>query len=270
MIETRNLTKTYWGQARDGRKRSFDAVKDINIQIPKGQFCALVGESGSGKSTLSRLLSGLIPPTQGDVFLDGESITMKKKKGNKSLCKRLQLVLQDGKSVLDPRYTVYQCIAEPIRNLSDLSKEEERQRVAALMEQMELPQSLGTRKPHELSGGQQKRVCIARALACEPEVVIFDEAVSGLDVVVRKTILDLLKSLHRQKNATYLLITHDIDVALYMAKRIFVMKEGRIVEDVWYQGDIRAFRHPYSKMLLQAVMPSVSDEKKTKISVLDV
>ncbi len=231
------------------------AVRGVDLALKKGEICALVGESGSGKSTLSKLLLGLIPPTSGDILLDGKSIVPNGKKRDKTLYTRLQLVLQDGKSALDPHFTLYESIAEPIRNMSKLSKCEERYRVEGLLVEMELSEALLRRKPSELSGGQQKRVCIARALAAEPEYILFDEAVSGLDVIVRKSILDLLKRLHNTRNAAYLFITHDMDVALYLADRILVMKDGEIVEQVVYHGDTSCFNHPYSRLLLKAMMP---------------
>ena len=259
MLEAVNVHKTYTVRGHNGSQNIVHAVNGVDLSLKKGELCALVGESGSGKSTLSQLLMGLIPPTSGEVLLDGKSIVPKGRRRDKNLCSKLQIVLQDGKSALDPHYTVYQSIAEPIRNLMKLSRDEEKRRVLAWMEQMELPKYFLKRRPQELSGGQQKRVCIARALAVEPSIVIFDEAVSGLDVLVRKNILDLLKQLHRRHNTTYLFITHDIDVALYLANRIFVMKAGKIVEQVQYSGVIGIFTHPYSRMLLRSMVPDTSN-----------
>ncbi len=253
MLEARSVSKSFPCQ-NQGEQR-VDAVKRVSLTLKKGEFCALVGESGSGKSTLSQLLAGLIPPTSGDVLLDGKSIVPKGRKRDKVLCSRLQLVLQDGKSALDPRFTVYECIAEPIRNLIKCGRREEEREVLALAEEIELPRECLKRKPSELSGGQQKRVCIARALAAEPEIIIFDEAVSGLDVLLRKNILELLKRLHRAQKAAYMVITHDIDVALYLADRVMIMKDGRIVEQVCYRGDTGCFSHPYSRLLLEATLP---------------
>ncbi|MGI6176362.1 MAG: ABC transporter ATP-binding protein [Christensenellales bacterium] len=253
MLEARNVCKNF--SHGSGGHQLVEAVRNINLTLREGEFYALVGESGSGKSTLSRLLMGLLPPSSGDVLLNGRSIVPKGRKRDRALCSRLQLVLQDGKSALDPRFTIYDCIAEPIRNLTRCTKREEEQRVLALTDGIELPRDCLKRRPSELSGGQQKRVCIARALAAEPKIILFDEAVSGLDVLVRKSILDLLRRLHRAQTAAYLMITHDIDVALYLADRIMIMKDGEIVEQVRYQGDTACFTHPYSRLLLQAMLP---------------
>ena len=130
--------------------------------------------------------------------------------------------------------------------------------VEALLRQMDLPLSLLRRRSHELSGGQQKRVCIARAITVSPQIVIFDEAVSGLDVIVRKSILDLLKNLQAENGYTYLFITHDIDVALYMAENIMVMKDGIIVDNVRYAGDTGCFKHPYSRLLVDSLLPETN------------
>lgn len=230
MLEAKNVSKIYKVRDKSGREKIIYSVNGVDIKLENRDFSVLVGESGSGKSTLSRLLMGLIQPTSGEILLDGDVVTPGKRRKPREIYKKLQLVLQDSRSALDPRFTVYQSIGEPMRNLLGLSGAEEKQRILWLMEKMELPEELLTRKPYELSGGQQKRVCIARALAAEPEVIIFDEAVTGLDVIVRKRILDLLKQIHREQEISFLFITHDMDVAYYLAKKIFVMNQGKIVE----------------------------------------
>ena len=239
-------------------KRSIHAVDGVDIVLKDRESYALVGESGSGKSTLSRLLMGLIPPTSGDVLLDGTNLFCLNGREEKQRFTRMQLVLQDSKSALDPRFTVYDSIAEPIRNLLNVSRKRETEMVEALMRQMDLPPTLLCSCSHELSGGQQKRVCIARAIAVSPQIVIFDEAVSGLDVIVRKSILELLKRLQTEHGYTYLFITHDIDVALYIAENIMVMKEGKIVDSVRYTGDTGCFKHPYSRLLIDSLLPENS------------
>ena len=254
MLESKALHKNYNVRDRKKSKKIISAVDGVDIVLKDGQTYALVGESGSGKSTLSRLLMGLIPPTSGDVLLDQKSLFSLSRKETKKRFTRMQMVLQDGKSALDPRFTVYDSIAEPIRNLLDVSRLREKELISELMQKMDLSPTLLHRRVHELSGGQQKRVCIARAIAVSPQILIFDEAVSGLDVIVRKSILELLKKLQAQHGYTYLFITHDIDVALYIAEDIMVMKEGKIVESVCYTGDASCFRHPYSRLLLESLL----------------
>ena len=255
MLEARAIYKSFPG--RENKHEPVAAVQGVDVTLRRGETCALVGESGSGKSTLSKLLTGLIPPTSGDILLDGKSIVPSGRKRDYTLYTRIQLVLQDGKSALDPRLSVYESIAEPIRNLRKLPKCDEKQTIEGLLDEMALSKELLHRKPSELSGGQQKRVCIARALAVEPDYIIFDEALSGLDVIVRKSILDLLKRLHGARNTAYLFITHDMDMALYLASRILVMKDGEIVEQVSYKGKTGCFVHPYSQLLIGAMAPDI-------------
>ena len=253
MLEAKGLKKLYALKGK-GAQSQMPAVNGVDITLQDGVSYALVGESGSGKSTLAKLLTGLISPSEGDIFLDGKSL-VPKNKVDKSLHIKIQLILQDGKSALDPHFTVYDSIAEPIRNLLSVSRLQEKEMVLELMERMELPAALLKRTSGELSGGQQKRVCIARAISVSPRILIFDEAVSGLDVIVRKSILQLLKRLQQEQQCTYLFITHDIDVALYIANHIFVMKDGRIAERAVYDGDVTVFMHPYSKLLLESISP---------------
>lgn len=205
-------------------------------------------------------MSGLISPDNGNVICDGENITPKLRRKNKALCAKLQLVLQNSRAALDHRFSVYDCIAEPIRNLKKCSREEERETVEQLTEQMELPLNVLERRSGELSGGQQKRICIARALAADHDYIIFDEAVSGLDAAVRKSVLDLLIRIQKSSGKGFLLITHDIDAALYTSQRISVMKNGRILENVDYSGDAEVFRSDYSKILLNSSLSKIKNQ----------
>lgn len=233
MIKVNNLSKEFHEQ---GTSNELLAVDHVDFTIQNGSFCALVGESGSGKSTLAQLMCGLLVPSSGEVLFEGKNISLCRGKQKQVLRSKIQLILQDGKGAMDPRFTVYQIIAEPIRNFRKLSKKEEEREINDLLTMMELPEEIKLRKAHELSGGQQKRVCIARALAAQPDVLIFDEAVSGLDVLVRKHILDLLKRLHQERKMTCFFITHDLDVALYLADRVMVMRCGKIIEDRTFHG----------------------------------
>lgn len=251
MLEARSLSKRYTRGIAGGQEY---AVNRVSFSLENGVFCALVGESGSGKSTLARLLCGVLPPTEGTILLDGTPISCERLRRDPQLRSSIQMVLQDGKSALDPRFSVYRSIAEPLRNLKHLSRAEERERVYRLMEELELPFELAQRRAYELSGGQQKRVCIARALAAEPKIVIFDEAVGGLDVLLQKNVLDLLKRIHLNASMTCLFITHDMDAALYLADRVMVMQGGMIVEDRSFFGNTDCFTHSYSRLLLSSIL----------------
>lgn len=253
MLEAKSLSKQYSKAASSSNEY---AVNNVSFSLEDGIFCSLVGESGSGKSTLAQLLCGVLPPTSGTILLDGEPVSCRQFRKNPQLRSKIQMVLQDGKSALDPRFSVYRSIAEPLRNLKRLSRAQEQERVLGLMEELELPSSLAQRKAYELSGGQQKRVCIARALAAEPKFIIFDEAVSGLDVLLQKNVLDLLKRIHSQFHMSCLFITHDMDAALYLADRVMVMQKGEIVEDRQFSGNTDCFTHQYSRLLLDSVLTS--------------
>lgn len=156
-----------------------------------------------------------------------------------------------GKSALDPHFTVYQAIAEPIRNLLNIPKEKERARIFELLDRMGMPKETANKKTGELSGGQQKRVGIARALAVSPRYIVFDESISGLDVILRKSILELLKRVQEEEQCCYLFITHEIDAALYLADEIHVMQNGKLIESRQWNGDLKIFQNPYTKQLLR-------------------
>ena len=248
VLELRNVSKQYRGED----KLLFDAVSDVSLSMEDHCIYALVGESGCGKSTLSRLILGLESPSTGQILLDGKPILRKGARRRKETAKAIQLVLQDGKSALDPHFTVYQAIAEPIRNLLNIPKEKEQVRIFELLDRMGLPKETANKKTGELSGGQQKRVGIARALAVSPRYIVFDESISGLDVILRKKILELLKSVQEEERCSYLFITHEIDAALYLADEIHVMQNGKLIEGCRWNGNLDVFQNPYTKQLLQA------------------
>lgn len=257
MLELDNVCKHYISKNKQGRKTILQAVNGVFMVFQENRTYALVGESGSGKSTLARLITCIEKPTKGQITMDGQMLSSMNRKQLRKKRADFQMVMQDGFSSLDPRMTIYNSIAEPIRNFEHMTKKEEQKRVEALMEKVELPLSMLKRLPHQLSGGQQKRVCIARAISINPRFIVFDEAVSGLDVTVRKKILDLLLALRKDMGSTYLFITHDLDVAVYMSRDIMVMKDGVIVEQIHQLKSFKDFQHDYSRMLIKALPPRV-------------
>lgn len=255
MLRVIDLHKNYTAKCKGGKKTTVEAVCGVSLTLEDDHSYALVGESGSGKSTLAQMLACLTKPTHGEIQLDNQNLLELSPAALRHARAGFQLVMQDGLSALDPRCSVYECIAEPLRNFCKIDKNAEQIIVKLLMKKVQLSGDMQNRLPHQLSGGQQKRVCIARAIAPSPKLIIFDESVSGLDVTVRKKILDLLLELREELQSTYLFITHDIDVAMYMAKNILVMKNGKIVENIKNIESYTDFKHSYSKMLIESLPP---------------
>lgn len=261
MLRVSNLYKQYTVKDKKGKKTIVKAVDNVSFILQENKSYSLVGESGSGKSTLARLITYIERPTKGEIKFNCQYISKMSKKKLRMKRADFQIVMQDGQSSLDPRIRIYDSIAEPIRNFENINKKEEMQRVETLIKKVELPLEILDRLPHELSGGQQKRICIARAISVNPKFIVFDEAVSGLDVTVRKRILDLLLRLRDKTQSSYLFITHDIDVAMYMSKNIFIMKDGKIVEKIEDIKSFKNFTHDYSKTLIKSLLPKLPSNK---------
>ncbi|MFD5867291.1 dipeptide ABC transporter ATP-binding protein [Corynebacterium sp. NPDC060344] len=236
ILEVRNLTKVFdVPGARPWKKDSFTAVDDVSFSMPRGTTTAIVGESGSGKSTVAQMVLGLLDPTSGSAHFDGEDVVKRCAKrggdgGELDFRRRVQPIFQNPYGSLDPMYSVYNTVVEPLR-IHGIGDEKSRQaRVNELLDRVSIPRQMAHRYPGELSGGQRQRVAIARALALNPELVVCDEAVSALDVLVQSQILDLLNSLQAELGLSYLFITHDLAVVKQIADQVLVMEKGRIVE----------------------------------------
>ncbi|HIY32140.1 MAG TPA: ATP-binding cassette domain-containing protein [Candidatus Evtepia faecavium] len=252
LAEGRALSKSFPVKGQ-GKGAALQAVSQVDIAIYEGETLALVGESGCGKSTLGRLLLGLLPPTQGQALFDGQDLAALPPAQLRTLRRQMQLVFQDAAAALNPRWTVAEVLAEPLR-LHDLCPRREfAARGAALLEQVGLSPDLLGRYPHELSGGQRQRVGLARALALSPRLVVCDEPVSALDVSVQAQMLNLLSHLQRERGLTYLFISHDLGVVRHSADRVCVMFLGRVCEVGPTQALFSAPRHPYTKFLLDSV-----------------
>lgn len=244
------IGKTFIKRKGNGEKVHFKALNNVNYLIESNKIYAIVGESGSGKSTLARIISGIENHDQGHLYYKETLVKDKKFYDNKRIRKSIQLVQQDSFSALNPRISIKKCLLEPIRNLCSISDKEAHEKIKMLLSMVELDESVMNKRATQLSGGQLKRVNIARAIASDPELIIFDEATSGLDVVVKKKILDLLKRIQEETKCSLLFITHDIEVAMYMSYHIAVMEKGTIVENVLYGNDLNCFKHSYSKTLI--------------------
>ncbi len=229
------------------------AVDGVNIILRKGQTLGIVGESGCGKSTLARVLTRLIDPTSGSIFLEGQDITKVNGKELQVLRRDIQMIFQDPYSSLNPRHSVGEIIATPMRIQKILPKGSEKLRVQELMELVGLNPEHYNRYPHEFSGGQRQRIGIARALALNPKVIVADEPVSALDVSIQAQILNLLEQLQHDLGLSYVFIAHDLSVVRHIADEVAVMYLGKVVELARPDALYSAPSHPYSKALLSAV-----------------
>ncbi|WP_019145273.1 dipeptide ABC transporter ATP-binding protein [Aeromicrobium massiliense] len=254
VITVQNLTKVFKLRGkRPGQKIDFTAVDDVSFSLRRGTTTAIVGESGSGKSTVARMVLDLLEPTSGTVLFDGVDVRTLKGKEQLRLRRRMQPVFQNPYASLDPLYSVYQSIEEPLSTHGIGSKKEREARVRDLLDKVSLPTSVMPRFPSELSGGQRQRVAIARALALQPEVVICDEAVSALDVLVQAQILELLNELQADLGLSYLFITHDLAVVRQIADDVIVMEKGKAVEQASVDEVFSNPTQAYTRKLLDAI-----------------
>ena len=259
LLVATGLTKTYRStRGTPWRKAEFRAVDDVSFRLRKATTLAIVGESGSGKSTLARMVLGLLAPTSGTVTFDSRDVAALNGREALAFRRRVQPVFQNPYSSLDPMYTVFRAIDEPLRIHRIGSRRERRAAVRELVEQVALPLSVLDRRPRELSGGQRQRVAIARALALRPEVLVCDEAVSALDVLVQAQILELLTELKDALGLSYLFISHDLAVIRQIADEVVVMKAGRVVEHASTDEVFTQPRHDYTRQLLAAIPRSGS------------
>ena len=243
LLRVRDLEKTY-GSGRAG----LPAVRGVSLDVAPGETLALVGESGCGKSSTARVVVGLTPPTQGTVELEGRDV--REAPRDRDLRRRIQMVFQHPDQSLDPRFTVAQTLAEPVRLL--MEGDDVDGRVDRALSTVGLGPQYRDRRPRELSGGQQQRVAIARALICEPQLVVLDEPTASLDQSVRSRVIALLKDLQHDRQVGYLFISHDLVTVRRLAHRVAVMYLGRIVEVAPTEQLFEAPQHPYTRALLAA------------------
>ena len=250
MLEVRNLVKHY----PIAHSRAFvAAVNGVSFQLNKGETLGLVGESGSGKSTVARCVMNLTPLTSGEVFFEGRDISALHGKEARLLRHRIQLVFQEPFDSLNPRMTVSALIGEPLL-VRGVGRADRQSRVAELLELGHLPTSVLDLYPHELSGGLQQRVGIARAIATNPTLLVLDEPTSALDPRARAQIIDLLLELQQRLEMAYLFITHDLNTLRHISHRIAVMYLGLIVEESPTDVIFDEQRHPYTRALLSSVL----------------
>jgi peptide/nickel transport system ATP-binding protein len=251
LVEVRGLVKEFEVKGHRGAGL-VRAVTGVDLDVQPGEALGLVGESGSGKTTLARSILRLVEPTAGTIRLEGTDITHLGGRALRRLRPRMQVVFQDPVGSLDPRMSVFDLIAEPLRAHRKPSRETLRATVDRLIDEVGLVQALRDRRPHELSGGQCQRVAIARAISLQPRLLILDEPTSALDVSVQAQVLELLVRLRAEHDLTYLLISHDLGVIRYLCQRVAVMYLGRIVEEGPTQTIFEHAAHPYTRALVLA------------------
>ncbi|KPN14653.1 peptide ABC transporter ATP-binding protein [Bacillus australimaris] len=229
-------------------------ISNVSFQIEKGQCAGLVGESGSGKSTLARILLGLEKIDGGEIRIEGKPAhTWRRVNRGK-----MSVVFQDYLSSVHPSFTVKEIIAEPMRLLKQGHNVD--QKVLSLLEQVRLPSTMLNQYAHQLSGGQLQRVCIARAISTHPSILILDEVLSSLDVSVQVQILELLETLKKELDMTILMITHDVEAAVYLCDRLLFLHEGSLVEEC-KKDELFEVSHPFTRQLIDSLMPFQLDKK---------
>ena len=243
LLEVRNVSKSYPVSGGFWRKKRQPVLRDVNLTLPEGSSVGLIGESGEGKSTLGRLILGLEQPDSGQVFLEGRPVQV----WSKEHPGQMSVVFQDYTSSANPRFTVEELIREPL----DILRLDASCAIPELLERVGLPKALRNRYPHELSGGQLQRVCIARALAAKPEILLLDEPLSSLDVSVQAQIMDLLHQVQLRTGVSYLLISHDLDLLRHASSRIGIMYRGKLLEQGETEAVLNAPTHPYTRELIE-------------------
>ncbi len=260
MLEVRNVTRIYPGRKGIfGTSAPVTALDDVSLAVRKGESVGLVGESGSGKTTLTRLVLRLEAPTSGSILFDGQDFATLSPAALRAMRARIQIVFQDPFASLNPRMSVHDIVTEPMvihAATLGLDRRQRSDRAAELLDLVGLgPQHLH-RYPHEFSGGQRQRIGIARALACNPDMVLLDEPTSALDVSVQAQVLNLLADLQARLGLTYLFISHDLGVIRYVCDRVALIWQGRIIEQGETQAVFDAPASDYARTLISA-MPEV-------------
>jgi peptide/nickel transport system ATP-binding protein len=252
LIEVRGVLAGYDGKGSDGIPK-IPILQDINMTVGRFSIIGVIGESGSGKTTLGRVIAGLLPLAAGEVRLEGKPLKPTVKQRSRDELRRIQMVFQMADTALNPSHTIGKILGRPIEYFQGITGQRNRSKVADLLEMVQMPASLASRKPRELSGGQKQRINLARALAANPQIVICDEVTSGLDTVIRMSIIDLIRDLHGKLGISFLFISHDISTIASLARDVVVMYQGRILECGPINRIFTSPENPYTQVLMASV-----------------
>ena len=247
-LEVKNVTAGYGKGAA-----AVKVLRDVNVAVPRGHTVGVIGESGCGKSTLARVMSGLLPASEGEVSLDGQRLQPSLRDRARGELQKVQFVFQMADTALNPRQRIDHILGRPIEFYLGLKGEEKRKRIGELLHMVELPAEFAGRYPEELSGGQKQRVNLARALAASPEVLLCDEVISALDTIVGANVIDLLKRLRKQTGVSFVFISHDLSTIASFADEIVVLYAGRVVEQGKTDLVLSPPYHPYTRLLIASV-----------------
>lgn len=264
LLEAKNINVSF---KKENQKTIFgkekqQVVKNVSLSLKKGECLGIIGESGSGKSTLGKTLIGLLKPDSGNIYLEGIDMYNANRENRKKIQQMISIVFQDYTSSANPRFFVKDIIGEALRVLEKKlgEKIDRDKKIKELLEVVGLNEDFMNRYPHELSGGQLQRVCIARAVATNPQFILLDEAISSLDASTQTQVMDLLKDLQKKYRLSYIFITHDLPSVTYMCDRVLFFYEGNVVEEVEDIYKLSQVKSPYAKKLLNSILEINVDE----------
>ena len=262
MLELKNINVSFRSERQDkifGRTRQ-QVLFDVSLAVKEGTCLGILGESGSGKSTMGRVLCGLLKPDSGEAVLDGVSVYASRA-GRRNLQNKLSIVFQDYTTSANPRFRIRDIIGEglTVQERREGKKLDRKAETSRLLELVGLPADFADRFPHELSGGQLQRVCIARAVACKPEIILFDEAISSLDAHTQVQVMDLLRKLKNRLGLTYIFITHDLTSITYLCDDVLFLYQGRVTENLPVER-ISETKDEYARKLLESIVVFDTEE----------
>lgn len=261
ILEVKNLKTYFLIEKKKGIEKYVRAVDGVSFSMNEGEIMGLVGESGSGKSTIAYTIMGMYKPKEGEIIFNGKNIITKDNKRSLEFKKNVQIVFQDPGSSLNPCQDIRQILSLPLKVHKIVPKHQIEKRILEILDMVELPHNFIDKTPSAIGGGEKQLVSIARALCCEPKFIILDEPTSSLDVSIQAKIINMLLKLHRERNLTYLFITHDLSLIRNISTKIAIMYLGKICEMAPTEEFFKNPLHPYTQMLLSSI-PVISEEEE--------